>query len=152
MSQGPSEHLTWAEMACKDDPDPAKRTPYPAIWRSDRAVELAKAFERVRELCGFPLIVNSGYRTAVYNDRIGGAAKSQHVEGRALDLRPVPFTKANLKALKMAAYKARDEGLFRGLGVYPGFIHIDTRRGASTDDPGRRVTWVNGTRDLDGTI
>lgn len=144
MSQGPSEHLTWAEMACKDDPDPAKRTPYPHEWRSDRAVELAKAFERIRELCGFPLIVNSGYRTAVYNDRIGGAAKSQHVEGRALDLCPSPNTKPNRQKLKLAAYKARDEGLFTGIAIYPSFVHIDVR-------PGRKVTW-QGTRDLDGAI
>lgn len=139
MSQGPSEHLSWRELSCRDG------SQYPHEWRSDRAVELAKAFERIRALCGFPLIVNSAYRTAVYNDRIGGAAKSQHVEGRALDLCPSPNTKPNRQKLKMAAYKARDEGLFRGIGVYPSFIHIDIRQG-------RAVTWRNGTRDLDGSI
>lgn len=135
---GPSEHLAWDELKCRDG------AIYPLEWRADRAVELAVAFERIRALCGFPIMVNSGYRTAVYNDRINGAPKSQHVEGRALDLCPIPSTKANLLKLKMAAFKARDEGLIRGLAVYPRFVHVDTRAG-------KNVTW-RGSRDLDGTI
>ena len=127
---GPSEHLSWIELACHDSP----RTQYPKEWRSDRALELAKAFERVRELCGFPLTVNSAYRTPAYNRSIGGAIKSQHVEGRALDLVPVPCNDKNLMALRVAANAARREGLLRGIGNYTGFVHIDTR-------PGIEFTW-----------
>lgn len=134
MSDGPSEHLSWAELACHDQ----SLTPYPHVWRSDRAVELAAAFERIRELCGFPLVVHSGYRTAVYNDRIGGAVKSQHVEGRALDLCPVPNNAKNLRELRFAAAQARSEGLLRGIGSYKGFVHIDTRPGSAKNWQGSR--------------
>lgn len=135
---GPSEHLSWAEMACHDG------TPYPAEWRADRAVELAKAFERIRELCGFPLIVNSAYRTAVYNDRIGGAAKSQHVEGRALDLHPASGGLKALQKLRGVAEVVRREGLIRGIGIYDGFVHVDTR-------PGKSATW-SGSRTVEGNV
>ncbi len=125
---GPSAHLSWAEMSCRDG------SPYPAEWRADRAVELARAFERIRELCGFALIVSSAYRTAVYNDRIGGAVKSQHVEGRALDLHPAKGGFKALQKLRGVAEIVRREGLIRGIGIYDGFVHVDTR-------PGKASTW-----------
>lgn len=125
---GPSTHLSWLELGCRDG------SPYPVEWRGDRAVELARAFERIREICGFPLIVNSAYRTAVYNDRIGGAVKSQHVEGRALDLCPSHAGEKGLRALREAAGQARREGLIRGIGIYSGFVHVDCRSG-------KNVTW-----------
>lgn len=127
---GPSPHLSWAEMACRDE----QKTPYPVEWRTNRAIELSRAFEMVRELCGFPLIVDSAYRTEAYNRSIGGAVASQHVQGRALDLRPSPPSKSALKRLEAAARRTRDLGLLRGVGIYSGFIHIDTR-------PGQAATW-----------
>jgi uncharacterized protein YcbK (DUF882 family) len=136
---GPSLHLSWDELACRD----VYRTEYPSEWRATRAVELAKAFERVRELCGFPLLVNSGFRTHYYNLSIGGAAKSQHVQGRALDLVPVGMKKHTKKArladLSNAAAQARREGLLRGIGIYSGFVHIDTRPGANASWSGPRT-------------
>jgi hypothetical protein len=121
LSDGPSAHLSWDELACHDG------TPYPEVWRLDRAPELAKAFERVRDLCGFPLIVDSAFRTVAYNASIGGAKASQHCEGRALDLRPSIL-------LHGAAEQARGEGFLRGIGIYPSFVHVDTR-------PGQNATW-----------
>jgi len=110
-------------------------------WRKDRAVELALAFETIRELCGFPIVVNSGYRTPEYNARIGGAKASQHCEGRALDLKPP--RPPQLWALRLAVIEARRRGLIRGVGLYRGFIHIDTRSGD-------KATWT-GDRGIDLT-
>jgi uncharacterized protein YcbK (DUF882 family) len=132
---GPSEHLSWAELACHDE----GRTPYPECWREERAIPLAKAFERIRELCGFPILVNSGYRTFDYNWKIGGAAKSQHMEGRALDLSPVFFTEVNLRKILAAAKQSRTEGLITAIGVYPTFIHMDTRPGTPRNWGGSRT-------------
>ena len=132
MRKRPSEHVTWSELACHDE----DRTPYPKEWELDRLPELMRAFERVREICGFPLLINSAYRTRTYNGRIGGAFRSQHIEGRALDLRPSTGS-ADLYKLREAAGKARDEGLLRGIGYYPTFVHIDTR-------PGKNATWRGG--------
>lgn len=124
---GPSPHLSWAELACADG------TAYPQEWRASRAVALAHAFEALREAVGRPLVVLSGYRTASYNKRIGGAKASQHVEGRALDLRPpAGWTPDDL------ADAARDCGV-TGIGVYPTFTHIDVR-------PAHRLHWWRGSR------
>lgn len=133
--KGPSEHLSWAELACHD----AQKTPYPERWREERAIPLAAAFERIRELCGFPIAVNSGYRTFDYNWKIGGAVKSQHVEGRALDIHPVFHTEANLALIRVMAGQIRAEGLITAIGHYPTFVHIDTRPGPKKSWSGART-------------
>lgn len=139
---GPSPHLSWAELACHDS------TPYPEEWRTDRAVELALAFERVREIYGGPLLISSAYRTPEYNARIndgaGGAKQSQHCQGRALDLHPWKAGAGLLGTLQRAAVQARKEGLIRGIGFYRNFVHIDTR-------PGKTMTWY-GDRAIEGNI
>lgn len=79
---GPSAHLSWKELACHDG------TPYPPAWRLNRAVLLARAFECVRALYDQPIPVLSAYRSPAYNQQVGGAPKSFHCQGLALDLRP----------------------------------------------------------------
>jgi len=117
---GPSTHLTWTELACKDG------TPYPAEWRETRAVDLAHAFERVRAACGgHPLTVLSAYRSPAHNRAIGGAPKSQHVEGRAVDVRPPAGMAVETFAMLIKA-NAAAWGI-RGVGVYRTFVHLDTR-------------------------
>jgi uncharacterized protein YcbK (DUF882 family) len=115
---GPSPNLSWPELACKD----RIRTPYPLDWRATRAVELAAAFEALRAIVGLPLVVLSAYRTPAYNAAVGGVPDSQHVQGRALDLRPPNgWTPVSLAAI------AKDIAGIRGLGVYATFVHIDVR-------------------------
>lgn len=127
-----SPHLAWAELACHD----RARTPYPAAWRADRAVTLARVFEALRASAGAPLAVLSAYRTPAHNAAVGGAPKSQHVEGRALDL-----TCATLRPLELygrALMLAESMPEIGGLGLYDHFIHVDTRpRG----DDNQVVTW-----------
>ena len=43
-------------------------------------------FQPLRSAFKCPIFVSSGYRSAELNVAIGGSARSQHVEGRALDL------------------------------------------------------------------
>ena len=40
----------------------------------------------LRAVCGFPFIVTSGFRTKAYNDKIGGAKRSMHLFGKAVDI------------------------------------------------------------------
>lgn len=122
-SRGPSPHLFWTELACHDG------TPYPVEWRLDRAVVLAATFEDVRELLGgVPLVVLSGYRTATYNATLEGAAsKSQHVEGRALDLwHPAMEPPEMFRRIQRAQLRG-NLPLLGGLGLYRSFIHLDVR-------------------------
>ena len=125
---GPSPHLSWTEMACKDG------TSYPQAWRATRAVELAAAFEALRAAVGLPLVVLSAYRSPAHNRRVGGARNSQHVQGRALDLRPPRgWTSTELAAVARAIPEVR------GLGLYDNFVHIDVR-------PVDRIVVWNGAR------
>ena len=43
-------------------------------------------FQPLRDAFRCPIYVSSGYRSAELNTAIGGSRRSQHVEGRALDL------------------------------------------------------------------
>jgi len=128
----PSANLSWWEMGCHDG------TPYPWDWRSDRAVVLAQAFEAIRLEYGAPIRILSAYRTEAHNRAVGGSKASQHVQGRALDLAPVG-RKGIAKLHAAIEQVARRTGSsIRGIGVYPSFVHIDTR-------PGDRIArWTGG--------
>jgi len=45
-----------------------------------------KVFEPLREHVGKPIKINSFYRSIELNQAIGGSSKSQHCEGRAIDI------------------------------------------------------------------
>ena len=120
MNKSPSKHLTWKELSCKDG------TEYPQKWRNNRAIILAEMFELIRSSFeDKPIQVLSAYRTSEWNKKIGGARNSQHIEGRALDLRPPngvtvdEFYKV-IKELAPLTY-------IKGIGKYGTFVHIDIR-------------------------
>lgn len=120
---GPSSHLSWAELACHDG------TPYPDDWRLDRAVSLAVTFEDVRALLGgMPIVILSGYRTEAYNHLLEGAAsKSQHVQGRALDIWHAGMEPRDVFQTLLHAANAGALPLLGGLGLYRSFVHMDVR-------------------------
>lgn len=121
---GPSRYLSWAELACWDEHD----TPYPHQWRQNRARILAQAFEDLRDAWALPIPVLSGYRTRAHNRAVGGSARSQHVEGLALDLAP-PRGVTLQEFHEAALEEAKKRGsLIRGVGLYRGFLHIDARQ------------------------
>ena len=125
---GPSAHLTWDDLRCRDK----MRTPYPLDYRADpsRLPLLAAAFEAVRAIYGLPLRVLSAYRTPAYNRQIGGAVKSQHIEGRALDLAPPGdvLVREFFDAVVRIATEQPALGI-RYVQGYParGFVHVDVR-------------------------
>jgi len=125
----PSPHLSWSELSCHDG------TPYPPIWW-DRAALLAQEFELVRTACGnHPLLILSAYRTPEYNLRCAGSAlKSQHLEGRALDVQiRAGWTEQRFfSAVREVAMRLEDGkrvSAIKGIGRYPskGFLHFDIR-------------------------
>lgn len=40
----------------------------------------------LRQICGFPIIINSGARCKLHNKKIGGSPTSSHVKGLAVDV------------------------------------------------------------------
>lgn len=68
--------------------------------------------------------VNSGYRDPSKNKSVGGANKSQHIQGNAIDL----ATKNLPDQVKQDILDAALVGGARGVGIYPGgSMHVDVR-------------------------
>ena len=118
---GPSQHLSWRELSCKDG------TAYPVEWRVSRAVPLAIEFERIRAAVGRPIVVGSAYRTPTHNRNVGGARNSQHVQGRALDLYPPRGWTVTRLFEVVRAVAADPASRIFGIGEYPSFVHLDIR-------------------------
>ena len=90
--------------------------------------ELINKLQRLRDTLGKPIIVCSAYRTPAYNKKCGGAPKSQHLLGKAADIKI-----AGMHPLDVA-FVAQKMG-FTGIGVYTHdgnyFTHVDVRQGRS---------------------
>ena len=82
---------------------------------------LAK-LQELRDRINLPIIVNSAFRCPVRNRQVGGASKSQHLYGTAVDIRVNGMTPRQL------AQHAEAIG-FGGIGVYRTFVHVDVRDG-----------------------
>ena len=121
MSLGPSAHLSWDELACNDG------TPYPFEWRVVRAEPLALEFEAIRVIVGGPIDINSAYRTLAHNRKSKSRPTSQHVQGRGLDLGLPPWLTLLSFSGIVLEVAHRPGSRLRGIGLYPRFIHIDTR-------------------------
>ena len=78
----------------------------------------------LREFCDFPFVVSSFYRCKQYNADIGGAKRSYHLLGRAIDI-----AVSREQAMMILEY-AREFG-FYGIGISQTgderFIHLDDR-------------------------
>jgi zinc D-Ala-D-Ala carboxypeptidase len=81
---------------------------------------LVEKIQKLRDYLGKPIIVVSGYRTPEYNKLIGGAPKSQHMQGKAADIKVTGVSPYEV------AKAAKTIG-FNGIGIYPTFTHIDVR-------------------------
>ena len=105
-----SAHFSKKEFACKCC---GKFIPCP---------ELVEKLEKFRALCGNkPLTINSACRCEKHNKAVGGSAKSQHLLGKAADVRKV----LGLTIDQMA--KKAEEAGFTGIGKYNSFVHVDVR-------------------------
>ena len=119
----PSTHIVWSELACHD----AATTPYPHKWRKARLPKLARVFEHFRSEVGQPITIGCAYRTPEHNKRQGGAKKSQHIEGRALDLyTPNGWTRKRFHQL--AREIAHENQNIGAIGYYRWGVHVDTRK------------------------
>lgn len=52
-------------------------------------------FEPLREWVGGPIKINSFYRSSALNEAIGGSSRSQHCQGRAMDIDDIYGYKTN---------------------------------------------------------
>ena len=57
----------------------------PPVEYFDNVLQCAEQLQKVRDLIKKPIIITSAYRTKAYNTAIGGALRSQHLTGSAVD-------------------------------------------------------------------
>jgi len=84
--------------------------------------ELVTILQNIREHFGKPVIINAGYRCVKRNNEVGGAPDSNHLYGRAADIRI-----SGVSVNEIAEYAAIIG--VRGIGrdSYKNYVHIDTR-------------------------
>ena len=84
---------------------------------SDR---LLSKLEALRAKLNAPIQITSGYRCPAHNTDVGGARKSQHILGRAADIKVKGYTPAQV------ALAAKELG-FAFVKTYPSWVHVDVR-------------------------
>ena len=90
---------------------------------------LTVVLQCIREHFGKAVTITSGYRTPAHNAAVGGAKSSQHLLGRAADIRV-----QGVSVEDVAAYAESLMPDWGGVGRYPikagratGWVHVDTR-------------------------
>lgn len=99
------------EFACTDGTDP--------IFIDS---ELVAVLQKIRSYFGRAVTITSAYRTPPKNKAVGGTAYSQHLYGRAADIKV-----AGISPQKVAAYAETLIPKSGGIGIYSTFTHIDVR-------------------------
>ena len=98
------------EFACTDGSDP--------IFID---TELVTVLQKIRDHFGKPVTITSAYRTPTRNKEAGGTTYSQHLYGKAADIKISGVTP---KKVADYAETLLDTG---GIGIYNTFTHIDVR-------------------------
>ena len=85
--------------------------------------------DELREKCGFPFAITSGYRSAEHPEEAKKAKPGTHSLGIAADIK---VTNGSQRAIIVK--NALEMG-FNGIGVAKSFVHVDTR-------PSTLVMWT----------
>ena len=98
-------------------------------------LEFVKLLDTLREKCGFPFHINSGFRSSEHNAQVGGVDASAHEEGVAVDI-AVAGGQERMKIVK----EALALGIKR-IGVGKNLIHLDMSYSLPQD-----VLWAYGNK------
>ena len=92
----------------------------------DNVRELACSLQALRDFLGEPIRINSAYRSEAHNKAIGGVKTSQHILGKAADIKVKDLDTKDLYLIIESLIEVGDmkEG---GLGLYDTFVHYDIR-------------------------
>lgn len=83
--------------------------------------ELINKLEQLRAMLGDdPITITSGYRCPKHNKEVGGAKHSQHMKGKAADIKVKGYTPSEV------AYFAKIVG-FSYVKIYKTWVHVDVR-------------------------
>ena len=94
--------------------------------------KLANQLQALRNKIGKPIHITSGYRCEEYNERVGGATRSQHLIGKAADIQVRSMQPSEVYDT-IEEMIGKGDILQAGLKAYNTFTHYDYR--------GRRARW-----------
>ncbi len=103
------QHFRQEEFDCRDLPGTGVRMD----------MEFVALLDALRDRCGFPLVIHSGYRSPGRNEEVGGVQESAHVAGHAADIRALS---------SRTRFRIIEEALrlgIRRIGVGETFVHLD---------------------------
>lgn len=107
-----SKNFKVSEFACTDGSDPI-------FIDSD----LVNILQKIRTHFGKAVTITSAYRTPGKNKAVGGQTYSQHLYGKAADIKV-----KGIAPKTVAAYAEKLMPKSGGIGIYGTFCHIDTRK------------------------
>ena len=82
--------------------------------------------QEIRDLCGFGLKVNSGYRCESHNAKVSKSSRNDHTKGKAVDIHMTRrYRRATLLRLLL------NSGYFNDIAIAKTFIHIGKGRDRS---------------------
>jgi len=111
MSGNLSENFDRSEFACHDN-----------CGFDTVDVELIQVLEDLRHHFNSPVHVDDGCRCPAHNASVGGEPHSQHMLGRAADIRVEGVEPNQVQEYMMETYPNE-----YGVGRYDTFTHVDTR-------------------------
>ena len=122
-----STNITYAEAIHSST---AKReqidnTPSPSQIEAMRLLA-EKIFQPLRAWVGGPIKINSFFRSVALNEKIGGAASSQHCKGQAMDIDDVYGCKTNAEMYHWIKENLNfDQMIWEfGTDTQPNWIHV----------------------------
>lgn len=92
----------------------------PSCSIDDMDKDFLALLDELRELCGFPLVLNCAYRSPEWDKERGRSGNSYHTKGLAVDIRCY-----DSKQRAFIVQFALSLGL--SVGVYSSFVHVDMR-------------------------
>lgn len=110
-----SKNFKVKEFACTDGSDP--------IFID---TELVNILQKIRTHFGKSVTITSAYRTPAKNKAVGGQTYSQHLYGKAADIKIKGVTPKKVTAYAETLLKNKG-----GIGTYSTFTHIDVRTAKS---------------------
>lgn len=119
---GPRHWRHWSEVPAAAWRWPNFR-PEEVACRSDGSLLVDPAamdcLQALRKALGRPVGIDSAYRTPEHNKAVGGSPNSQHLLGKAFDIRLSQEGERDLVVETALACG------FRGIGQYDTFVHVD---------------------------
>lgn len=115
-----TEHFAWKEFESRGNPVPNDLRP--------NVIHLCHQLEVLRAHIGAPIHITSGWRSEHHNQSVSGAKRSQHLTGRAADIRVKGMRDYDLHAAieELVMAGKMEDG---GLGIYARNqpVHYDVR-------------------------